>query len=56
VQDAACILFEKIEGRGVEMEQVVTTVEQCLEGPVMENTIQDFTEQEALAKQHVEAP
>jgi hypothetical protein len=34
---------------------VVTTVEQCLEGPVIEKVIQEFVEKEALAKQHVEA-
>jgi hypothetical protein len=55
VQDEACTLFEEIEGRGAELEQVVTTVEQCLEGPVMEKVIQEFVEQEALAKQQVEA-
>jgi hypothetical protein len=30
-------------------------VEQRLEGPVTEKVIQEFTEQEALAKQQVEA-
>jgi hypothetical protein len=30
-------------------------VEQCLEGPVTEKVIQEFTEKEALAKQQVEA-
>jgi hypothetical protein len=34
---------------------VVTIVEQHLEGPVTEKVIQEFTEQEALAKQQVEA-
>jgi hypothetical protein len=34
---------------------VVTTVEQCLEGIVTEKVIQEFVEQEALAKQQVEA-
>jgi hypothetical protein len=38
-----------------QLEQVVTIVEQCLEGPVTEKVIQEFTEQEALAKQQVEA-
>ena len=37
------------------MEQVVATVEQRLEGPVNEVVIQEFTEQEALALQQVEA-
>jgi hypothetical protein len=36
------------------LEQVVATVEQCLEGPVTEKVIQEFIEQEALAKQQVE--
>jgi uncharacterized protein with PIN domain len=44
VQDVACLLFEEIEGRGAELEQVVTTVGQCLEGPVNEVVIQEFTE------------
>jgi hypothetical protein len=39
VQDKNCTLFEEIEGRGVELEQVVTTVEQCLEGPMTEKFI-----------------
>jgi hypothetical protein len=55
VQDEACTLFEEIEGQGSQLEQVVTTVEQCLEGPVTEKVIQEFTEQEALVKQQVEA-
>jgi hypothetical protein len=37
------------------LEQVVTTVEQHLEGPVMENITKHFIELEALAKQQVEA-
>jgi hypothetical protein len=47
----ACLLFEDIEGRGAELEQVVTRVEQRFEGPVYEALIQEFVEQEALAKQ-----
>jgi hypothetical protein len=43
VQDAACLLFEEIEGRGEELEQVVTLVEQRLEGPVNEAVIQEFS-------------
>jgi hypothetical protein len=34
---------------------VVTIVEQRLEGPFTEKIIQNFTEQEALVKQQVEA-
>jgi hypothetical protein len=48
-QDVAFLLFEEIEGRGIELEQVVTSVEKCLEGPVNEAVIQEFAEQEALA-------
>jgi chromosome segregation ATPase len=55
VQDEACTLFEEIEGQGSHLEQVVATVEQCLEGPITEKVIQEFTEQEALVKQQVEA-
>jgi hypothetical protein len=54
VQDEACTLFEEIEGQGAQLEEVVTIVEQCLEGPVIEKVIQEFVEQEALAKQQVE--
>jgi hypothetical protein len=55
VQDKAYQLFTEIEGRGAELEQVVTAAEQCLEGPVNEAVIQEFTEQEAVAQQQVEA-
>jgi hypothetical protein len=44
VQDEACKLLEEIEGQGIELEQVVTSFEQCLEGPVNEAVIQEFTE------------
>jgi hypothetical protein len=37
------------------LEQVVTSVEQRLEGPVNEAFIQEFIKQEALAQQQVEA-
>jgi hypothetical protein len=46
----ACTIFEEIEERGSQLEHVVATVEQCLEGPVTEQVIQEFIEQEALAK------
>jgi hypothetical protein len=55
VQDEAYQLFTEIEGRGAELEQVVTAAEQRLEGPVNEAVIQEFTEQEAVAQQQVEA-
>jgi hypothetical protein len=54
VQDEACTLFEEVEGQGSQLDQLVATVEQCLEGPVTEQVIQEFTEQEALAKKQVE--
>ena len=50
IQDEAFQLFTKIEGRGVELEQVITAVEQCLEGPINEVVIQEFIDQEALAQ------
>jgi hypothetical protein len=55
VQDEAYQLFTEIEGRGAELEQVVTAAEQRLEGPVNEAVIQEFTEQEVVAQQQVEA-
>jgi hypothetical protein len=51
VQDEVCQLFEEIEGRGAEMEHSHCTVEQHLEGPINEEIIQEFVEQEALAQQ-----
>ena len=36
------------------MEQVVTAIEQCLEGLVNEAVIEEFSEQEALVQQQVE--
>jgi hypothetical protein len=55
VQDKACLLFSEIESQGAELEQVVITAEQCLEGPVNDTVILEFTEQEATTKQQVEA-
>jgi hypothetical protein len=55
VQDKAYQLFTEIEGRGEELEQVVTAAEQRLEGPVNEAVIQEFIEQEVMAQQQVEA-
>jgi hypothetical protein len=51
VQDEACTLFEEIKGQGSHLEQVVTIVEQRLEGPITEQVIQEFAKQEAQAKQ-----
>jgi hypothetical protein len=44
IQDEAFQLFEEIEGRGIELEQVVIAIEQPLEGPVNKVVIQEFTE------------
>jgi hypothetical protein len=49
------MLFEEIEGQGSKLEHVVATVEQCLEGNPTEQVIQEFAEQEALAKKQVKA-
>jgi hypothetical protein len=49
------MIFEEIERQGSQLDQVVVTVEQRLEGPVTEQVIQEFVEQEALAKKQVEA-
>jgi hypothetical protein len=54
VQDKAYQLFIEVEGRGAELEQVVTVVEQHLEGPVNDAVIQEFVEQEVVAHQQVE--
>jgi hypothetical protein len=53
VQYEAYHFFTEIKHRGAELEQVVTTAEQCLEGPINEVGIQEFTEQEAVAQQQV---
>jgi hypothetical protein len=50
VQDKAYQLFTEVESQGAELEQVVTTAEQCLEGPVNDAVIQEFVEQESIAK------
>jgi len=44
MQDQACTLFEDIEGQCAQLEQALTIVEQCLEGPVTEKVIKEFTE------------
>jgi hypothetical protein len=55
IQDEACQLFAEIEGRGAELEQVVTAAEEHLDGLVNEEIIQEFTEQEVVSQQQVEA-
>jgi hypothetical protein len=54
VQDKACQLFTEVESRGAELEQVVSAIEQCLEGPINDALIQEFVEQEAIAQPQVE--
>jgi hypothetical protein len=39
VQDEACKVFEDIDGQSSQLDQVVATTEQCLEGPVTEQMI-----------------
>jgi hypothetical protein len=55
IQDEVCQLFIEIEGQGSELEQVVTTIEQRLEGPLKEAVIQGFAKQEVVAQQQVKA-
>jgi hypothetical protein len=51
VQDEACKVFEEIEGQGSQLDQVVVIAEQCLEGPITEQMIQELVEKEAQVKQ-----
>jgi hypothetical protein len=44
VQDEACKVIAKIDGQGSQLDQVVAVVEQCLEGPVIEKTVQELVE------------
>ena len=54
LQDKACQLFLEIENQGIELQQVVITAEQCLEGPVNNALIQEFTEKEEITKKQIE--
>jgi hypothetical protein len=54
VQDKSHNVFKEIEGQGSQLDQVVATVEQCLEGPATMQKIQELTEQEAREKQQIE--
>jgi dGTP triphosphohydrolase len=54
LQDKACQLFIEIENQGTDLEQVVNSAQQCLEGLVNATLIQEFVEQEAVAMQEVE--
>jgi hypothetical protein len=51
MKDEACKVFEDIEGQDSQLDQVVATVEQRMEGPITEQMIQELVEQEAQAKQ-----
>jgi hypothetical protein len=53
VKDKACQLFIEVESRRAKLEQVVIIVEQCLEGPVNDVVIHDFTEKEVVTQQQV---
>jgi hypothetical protein len=55
VQDKAYQLFTEVEGQGEELEHVVTTAEQHLDGSISDAVIQEFAEQEVVAQQQVEA-
>jgi hypothetical protein len=55
VQDEACKFFKEIDHQGSQIDQVVATIEQCLEGPVTELTVQELVEQVAQARQQVKA-
>jgi uncharacterized protein YhaN len=55
VQDKSYQLFIEVKGQGPELEQVVTTAEQCLEGPINDAVIQEFIEHEVMAQHQVEA-
>jgi hypothetical protein len=54
VQDEACKVFKEIEGQGSQPDQVVAMVEQCQEGPITKQMIQELIEQEAQEKQQSE--
>jgi hypothetical protein len=47
------MLFSEIETQGTDLEQVVISIEQCLDGPINDALIQEFIEQEAATIQHV---
>jgi hypothetical protein len=40
MQEEACMVFEEIEGQGLQLDLVVVIVGQCLEGPVTTHMIQ----------------
>jgi hypothetical protein len=50
IQDKAYQLFTEVEVQGAKLDQVVTTTEQRLEGPINNAVIQEFVEQEVIAQ------
>ena len=54
IQEKACQLFTELEIQGAELEQVFITAKQCLEGPLNDTVIQEFTEQEVVTLQQIE--
>ena len=55
IQEKESQLFTELEIQGAELEQVFITVEQRPEGSLDDTVIQEFTEQEVVALQQVEA-
>jgi hypothetical protein len=51
VQDESCKVLKEIDSQGSQLDQVVPTIEQFLEGPVIEKTVQELTEKEAQVRQ-----
>jgi hypothetical protein len=51
IQEKACQLFAELENQEAELEQVVITAEQRLEGPLNDTVIQELTEQEVVTLQ-----
>jgi hypothetical protein len=45
VQDEAYKVFEEIDGQGSQLDQLDATIEQCLEGVVTKQMIQELVEQ-----------
>jgi hypothetical protein len=50
VQEKDYQLFTEVEGRGTELEKVVTMTEQCLEGPINDAVIQAFAKKETVTQ------
>jgi hypothetical protein len=46
MQDEACKVVEEIDGHGSQLDQVVASVEQRLEGPLTGQMIQELVEKE----------